>query len=254
MNDDVFNDDEDDVGPSDSSDSPQPEKANFSQHEHLKAGNLEIPGYLREALEKYIKQHGFSDRNRKIPFSAAVSSEVSGLTRQIYKPNPNANAVAAMWKVLDEISGGQLVFEYRRVQLEEKIIAYDYLSVFINRIYTEIEEYVETGPYEETTRLAGMLLTYFDILTYHKQYFLEEYYEFCQEHEVEPNEIVSEKCAFEIDHPWLLDNLILFRIHNPESDPLKGSLNEFFNQLVTGVCTFIREVLTNHDRNNVEKE
>lgn len=254
MNDDVFNDDEDEAPSGGDSAPAQEPKSNFSQHANISANGKDLPGYLIEALEKYVRQHGFSDRNKRIPQAALVFSELSTITRQIYRPDASTNAVAAMWRVLNQITDGGLQLEFEKIQLEEKVAAYDYLSNIINRVYAELEEHVEEIGFEETTRLGRMLMVYFDILRYHQEYFTEEYVEFCYSNGFVPDEIIVEQKAFEHDHPWMLSNLILFKIHNPEQNELKGSLAAWFNELIDGVSKYARNLVVGFDRSNLAAE
>lgn len=254
MNDDVFSDDNDDDDSSSGAEQQPSSGAHFDQHNDVSTNKGNLPGYLMEALEKYVKEFGYGNRNKKIPFSALVISELSNISRQIYSPHHHSNALAAMWKVLNQATEGQLELEFRKIELEEKIVQYDYLSTLINRIYAEIEEHIDEAGFEETTRLGRMLMVYFDLLNYHHQYFLDEYLEFCQVNTFEPDENVIEHKGYDHSYPELLGNVLLYRVLNADSDPAKGSLVAYFNELIENVAKYARNQVVTYDKINLEKE
>jgi len=158
-NDDVFADD-------DNEPAAAPQHSNIGRHKSIDINGGNVPGYLVEAVERYITETGgsFDDNHIGVPFSAQMFARISKLTSTVYTPDNLNMANAAMWKTLNNITGGMLEVEYEKCKYEDQIVGYASLANMVNQMYIEIKEHAENDNYPETFEVVQQLLVYFDLL------------------------------------------------------------------------------------------
>lgn len=152
------------------------------------------PGYLVDALSKYVNSFMYGDQNR-IPVSSPVFKKVIDIANKFYVDLPGSLANQAVFNVLDRVTGGEVTVEYYKLLLEDYIVGYASLSRYINTVYSELERYVETIDDEEAVRCLKALFTYHDILRFHVDYYMFRYQTYCEENNIVPNKSVVEKQA-----------------------------------------------------------
>lgn len=252
MNDDVFGDDDfDNTGPRGEYQSygSDVNGSNFSAYGSMEISGHNLPGYLVEALDRFIRE-GSLGLNSQVPYSAIMMKDVITASNIAYRPSRTETALAAVYKVLDEITGGRVTQETEKIALEERVIMYHYLANFINSLYVELEPYIGMEGYEETSRLARGVRVYYDMLTYHHEHFMGEYIVFCTENELDPDPIVVREFAFGEITPHILCTVSMYKLHNPEENfsESRASLNAMFEALSENFAKAYALGITSWDR------